>query len=297
MALAPGGRLMAYGGTGNDVQLVELLTKKESNKLTGLASPPLKLSFSGDGNTLAALASDGATVRIWDLARNATRRQLNHNRGAAGAFALSPDGKVLATTALAGKMLVLWDVGTRELTHKGPPLKFTTDELGALWTDLANTDFEKADAAWQKIAAAGDNAVPFLHKQIQPIAMPVVDMKHIDKLVADLDADKFAIRDRATKELIGVGEMAIVPLQRLLEKRPSQEAVTRANLVLKKLSEPVLTPERLRVLEAIELLEALQTPKAVNLLQEIERGALIAQLRTEARRALQRIEAANEDKK
>jgi hypothetical protein len=48
-------------------------------------------------------------------------------------------------------------------------------------------------------------------------------------------------------------------------------------------------PDRQRVEDAIELLEQMGTPKARALLEEIERDALIPQIRLQARQALVRI--------
>jgi hypothetical protein len=89
--------------------------------------------------------------------------------------------------------------------------------------------------------------------------------------------------------LTDAGELAIVPLQRLLEKPPSLEAAKRAETILHKLAEPALTPDRLRALEVIGLLEQLGSPKASAVLQEIERDALVAPVRTAARQALERL--------
>jgi hypothetical protein len=127
--------------------------------------------------------------------------------------------------------------------------------------------------------------------------VPVVDTQHIGKLVKELDAERFATREKATKDLLAAGEVAIVALQRLLEKGPSAEAANRATLILKKRSAPLLTPEHLRVLEAIELLEQVRTVKAIGLLQEIERDALVADIRLSARQALQRLAALPAEKK
>jgi len=288
IAFGPGGNVLAVGGDDKQVQLWDLADKKATTKLSGLDSPASKLAFSADGKTLAALAGDGTSIRIYDLTRNTTRCQINHNRGEVGSLALSPDGKMLATTAKDGKVLFLWTTAARELSHKGPPLTLSAKELTTLWTDLANPDYEKADNAWRRLGAAGDNAIPMLREQIRAIAVPPVDMKRIEKLVAELDSAKFATRDQAIKELMAVGELAIVPLQRLMEKPPSAEARERANLILKKLGEPVLTPERQRVLDAIDLLEQVRTAAAIGLLEEIERDALIPQIRIEARQVLQR---------
>jgi WD40 repeat protein len=290
LALSPGGKWMATGGAERDVQLWDLNTKVRTVNLTGLPTPPTMLTFAGDGHTLAALAADGVTIHVWDLARNnATRRQFAHNRGAVTTMSLSPDGKLLATIGLDGKAVMTWNVATRDLTHKGPPLKLTAKELAELWNGLSEKDYVKADAAWHQLAAAGDNAVPFLKEKIWPTAVPKVDMTKIAKWVADLDAGKFALREVATKELMSAGEMAIVPLENVLKNPPSEEAALRAKMVLKQIARPVLTPERLRALEVIELLEAMRTAQAVAVLQEIGRDSQITQIRTEAEHALKRI--------
>src|SRR5262245_12209272 len=299
IAFGPGGKLLAVGGEDREVQLWDLTAagRKKIGSLTGLHNPPARLSFAADGSALAAVDADGTTIRVWDLARRRTRRQIAHHRGQLGSLALSPDGKQLATTGRNGSLLLLWNVATRELTQQGPPLELSARELARLWTDLADKDYDRSDAAWRKLAAAGDHALPFLKERIRPIAVPPLDLQRVEKLLAELDSDRFATREKATRELMSLGELAIAPLQRLLEKRPSVEAERRAHTVLKELSEPVLTPDRLRALEVLELLEQLRSLKAVALLQEIERDALIPQIRREARQALQRAAAAREEKK
>jgi hypothetical protein len=167
----------------------------------------------------------------------------------------------------------------------------------AIHPRLANKDYDKSDAAWRKLAAAGDNAIPFLRERIRPIAVPPLDLKHVEKLLADLDSERFVTREKATRELMSLGELAVVPLQRFLEKPSSVEADRRAHLVLKQLSEPAPTPDRLRALEVLELLEQVHSEKAVALLREIERDALIPQIRREARQASEHAAAAREEKK
>src|SRR5262249_26790373 len=162
-----------------------------------------------DGSALAAVEADGTTVRVWDLARQRTRRQILHNRGPVGSLALSPDGKRLATTGLKGNALLLWDVATRELTHQGPPLQLSAKELAGLWADLADQDYARSDAAWRKLGAAGDHALPFLKEQVRPIAVPPLDRERVETLLAGLDADRFVTREKATRELLSLGELAI----------------------------------------------------------------------------------------
>jgi hypothetical protein len=131
--------------------------------------------------------------------------------------------------------------------------------------------------------------VTFLRQQIRPVAAPDVDVQRIERLVADLDAARFATRESATKELLALGELAMVPLERLVDRPPSAEARQRAVLLLDKLAEAKPTPDRLRVVEAIDLLEELRTAKALQLLEEIERDALVPSIRREARQARERV--------
>jgi hypothetical protein len=288
IAFGPQAKLLAVGGEGMDVHLWNLAAKIETKKLTALGKATRTLLFSADGNTLVAVAADGTSICVFDLSRNTTRR-FQHNFGEVGALALSPDGKTLATTPKDSKTLYLLSTTARQLSHKGPPVKMSGQQLAALYNELANADLDKADNAWQRLGAAGDLAIPMLRAQIRLVAVPPADVKRIEKLVAELDSENFATRNQAIAELGTVGEVAVVPLERFMEKPPSEEARERAKLLLKKLGEPAFTPDRLRVLEAIELLERLGTANAITLLEEIERDALIAPIHREARQALQRM--------
>jgi hypothetical protein len=286
-----GGNPVAIDAPDKGVLLWDLAQKKKVAVLTGLDKTVSQLAFAADGNTLAALAADGTTIHVWDLKRNGTLCQMTHNRGSLGMLTLAPDGKTLAATANEGKVVLLWNVTARHLAPKGTAVELSAKELEGLWADLADVDAVKANAAWQKLGVAGDGTIDFLRQHIRSVAVPKVDVKQIEKWVADLDSDKFALREKASVELAAAGEPAIACLQRLLEKSPSAEAEKRAKVLLKKLGEPVMTPERQRVLEALDLLEQLRTPEAMALLREIERDALIQPIRIAARQALERATA------
>ena len=290
-------KCVAYGPTGKPLAIcsddkgfrLSNFSGGEPSVFVSTAQPVSHLVFSIDGGTLATLANDEKSILIYNVPRIGARSQIQHFHDAIGTLSLSPDGKLLATTAKDGHFLNVWSTAGRVLTPEGPLIVLSATEMAVLWSELANTDASTAYKAWQKLGGAGDNAVPWLREQIRPLAVPAFDIKHLGKLVADLDSDKYATRDLAIKELVAVGELAIVPLQHLLEKPPSAEARERAKLVLKKIAEPPLTPDRQRVLQAIELLEQLNTAKATSLLEEIERDALIPQIHLQAKRALQRI--------
>lgn len=289
IAFGPGGKLLAVGGE-KAVQLWDWPAKKKTHALTGLDQPAARLAISANGGALAALGADGTTVLVWDLKGNSVRCRIIHNRGVVGSLALSPDGKVLATTVKDGKAVFLWKAEPRVLTRQVPPLELSAKELAALWGDLSGPDHAKSDAAWHKLGAAGDNAIPFLRLRIRAYAVAAADLKQIEKQVAQLDSNEFATREQASKELEAAGELAVVPLKRMLATAPSVEARRRAERLLKKVAaQEAPPPEMLRVLDAIDLLAQVRTAKAIALLGEIQREARVAQVRIEAKRAMQAI--------
>lgn len=296
LALGPGGKFLAVGRD-DGVHLWDVATKRKTQTLAGLDQPPARLAVSADGRTLVAVSADGASVVAWDLPGGAARCRIGPTRGPVGALALSPDGKLLATSARDGNAILVWKLEARVLSYRGPAVELSAKDLAAAWDGLAGPDGEAGDAAWRRLGAAGDTAVPFLRERIRPVAVPPGDDKQIEKLVADLDAGRFVTRERAAKELEAAGELAIPALRRMVERPPSAEARVRAEALVRKLTAQPLTADQLRVLEAIDLLGQVGTPKAVALLEEMARGARVPRLRTEAGRAVRRTGNAENDKK
>src|SRR5262249_7508187 len=146
------------------------------------------------------------------------------------------------------------------------------------------------EAAFRKLAAAQNHALDFLKKQVRAIAVPSVDWKRVDKLIGELDSPKFPARQKAWLELAGLGELIKPALDKYLAAKPSLEGGRRAQKLLDRLRNPDLTPDRLRCLETIEILEILQTPEARAVLQEIARDALVSQVRLAAQEALERLQ-------
>jgi HEAT repeat protein len=129
--------------------------------------------------------------------------------------------------------------------------------------------------------------VSFLRESLRPIAG--IDSRQVDRLVADLDNDSFAVRDRATRELEQLGELAEPALRKGLESRPPPEVRRRMVSLLEKLEGTVTSPDWLRALRAVEALEQMGTAEAGEVLQQLVRGAPEARLTQEARASLQRL--------
>ena len=197
----------------------------------------------------------------------------------------SPDGRLLASAGRDSTALV-WD-----LTGKpgGPSKPLAANELAAAWADLASEDAGRAYQAICRLAAAPDEALPYLRKHIRPVAP--VDEKRVARLIADLDSDEFAMREKAADELDKLGERAAGAVRQALAGRPSAEPRRRLEALLDKQAAEEWGPsaDRLRSVRALEVLERVSTPEAKKLLAELAKGAPEAWLTREAKAALDRI--------
>jgi hypothetical protein len=129
-------------------------------------------------------------------------------------------------------------------------------------------------------------AVPFLREKLSPVT--VEETRRITRRVADLDSDRFADREDASRELLRLGLAAQPALRRVLEGRPSLEVRKRVERLLRDL-ETRPHPEALRPLRALVVLEAVGTPEARQVLQTLAEGAPDAHWTEEARAALERL--------
>ncbi|HYT87298.1 MAG TPA: hypothetical protein VEL76_01130 [Gemmataceae bacterium] len=284
-------RTLASGNADKLVHLWDVSSGQELLRFEGMQAVPSRVVFSANGKTIAALASGGLAIHVWEVESGRPRRQVTALPAPVLDLALSPDGKFLATAGSDFKTRV-WNVAIRELERPKNPVALAKQEMERLWEDLASTDRARAEAAYRALAAAGNHAVPFLEERLRHVAIPKVEDARVEQLVSQLDARNFTVRQKATTELAKYGEMAEAPLRKLLASRPSAEAERRATMLLDKLKEPVLSPERARALEGIELLEWLRTPEARRVLEGIARDGLIPRLRGEATEALQRLGSA-----
>jgi RNA polymerase sigma factor (sigma-70 family) len=278
VAVSPDGRYVAFGGQVNAVVLYDLVTGEEVRRLTGLPGAVSALAFAPDSRTLATGDWTGGTVRLWEVATGREFRRLAGHQGRAFQMAFAADSSLLLTgnedtTALA------WDLA-------GLPARDTLSprDLEARWTDLAGEHAARAREAIHALASAPNQAVPFLGKRLRPV--PHLDADRVPRLLADLDSDNFADRDRATAELARCAEAAEMALRRAAAQSPSAEARARVKQVLPRL-EP--SGERLRTLRAVQVLERAGTPEARRVLEAVAGGAPDARLTEEAKASLQRL--------
>jgi hypothetical protein len=116
------------------------------------------------------------------------------------------------------------------------------------------------------------------------------DAARLARLIAALDDNDFAAREKATAELGELGDLAEGALRRLVEGGPSAEARQRAEGLLETLSKSAPSGEWLRALRALEVLEGVGTPQARQVLQTLAGGLPEARLTREAKASLERLE-------
>src|SRR5205085_8769050 len=111
----------------------------------------------------------------------------------------------------------------------------------------------------------------------------------IARWIGELDHQQFPVRERATASLVRVADQAEAALRGALERTRSAEVRQRIRHVLESAHDLDLSPVRLRELRAIEVLETIATPAALERLIALARSAPGAYLTREAQAALRRL--------
>src|SRR5207237_10498198 len=125
--------------------------------------------------------------------------------------------------------------------------------LEARWADLASQDAERPHQAIGALAGAPQRSLPFLDSQIRSSAL--ADAPRVKSLILDLGSRKFAVRERATRELERLGETAEPALRKALAARPTAETRRRVESLLAGEGGLIRSSEALRVARAVEALD------------------------------------------
>lgn len=242
------------------------------------------VAFRGDGRILAA-GQDNGEVVLWDMVTGAECRRLKGHRAAVQSLRFSGDGRRLVSGA-TDRTALIWDVADLLAAPRpaGPALPGA--RLDALWTDLAADDAAQAYRAVIDLAAAPEQAVPLLYRKLAPVA-PVVP-ERLQQLLADLDAPKFATRQRACRDLAHIGRPAVPALKEALKGDLTLEVRRRIEELLPEIGKTVCPPDGLRQSRALLALEYMSDPAARQHLDRLASGAPLAWLTEQAQAALAR---------
>lgn len=324
VAFSADGRFLAAGSTDRTIRIWSTQDLQQLALLREHTSAVHTVAFSPDGKRLASASVD-RTVRLFDAVSGAVLLKLTGHQGGVNAVAFSPDGRHLASGGV-DRTVKLWDLRTGQelLTLKGhtgpvysvafhrngrrlvstgsdatvrvwdvrlppePPLNLLLCDLEFLWDELASDQPDVAFKAMYALAAAPEQTSAFMKGRIKPAPVDPEEAERLQRLLADLDAPYFAVRQKATQQLEQLGRRMELALLRAQEERPSLEMSHRLDRLLTRLRGSPLSPEELFAERAVELLERIDTAAARDLLQSLAKGAPDSWLTREARAALRR---------
>src|SRR5262249_47655633 len=134
-------------------------------------------------------------------------------------LAFSPNGQLLATASGKWNKDEQGEVKVWDLSHLPKPTIAraapSDRQLEALWSDLPDSASPRAYRAIWDLSASSRVALPFLHKNAK--APPdSLSQDRIDKLIADLDDNRFAVREKAAAELERLGRVVFPSLRKAL---------------------------------------------------------------------------------
>ncbi|HEY7428229.1 MAG TPA: WD40 repeat domain-containing protein, partial [Gemmataceae bacterium] len=279
VVFSPVGNVFATCGWNARTRIWDAATGRETRVCGGRAR---SLAFSPDGRTL--FSAMGNTFHLWETATGQEIRGWKGHQGWNTAVAFSPDGRTVAS-GNGGTTILLWDAfPSRAASLKTSPIP--RRDLQPLWSDLAS-DAARAYAAIIALSRQPRTSVAFLQQHLRPI--DPLKAGALESLIADLDSDDFARREKAQVELARLGELALPALRRGLAGHPSLEKRRRMERALKEAADAVASSEHLRALRAITVLEWADTAEARKLLARLAAGAAEARFTQEAKAALDRL--------
>jgi WD40 repeat protein len=277
-----------------------------------------RCAINHDGQTLAVW-NDRGVVRLIDTKTGLERRRIETGQDFGIALSFSPDGAWLATGGPKNAVKV-WEVDTGlELLSREAHQRFVmqvdwssdgrkvlscSGDLTAILWDLVPHDPSLAKETRPMepqiglrstfgahvysalCAVASDPArVEELGRQIAPVRHN--QPERIERLIADLDARRHPVRERAMKELSEQGRLAVPALRAALQTTESAEVAHRAQRLIRSLPGDY-TEEELLYRRAVKAMSLAGTPKARQVLETWATGAPGAVLTQDARASLAR---------
>jgi WD40 repeat protein len=323
LALAPDGRSLATATGDQGLCLWELATGQERRRFSSFKRTVFTLAFAPDGQRLAvgigggmavqyhprtgaeyrcpeqtsdimavtyspnsqwlALAGDEGVVVLAHAASGTEVARFVGHEAAIHGLAFLPDGQHLLSAALDGTVL-LWDV--RGLRYRPTHESLDQAQLADLWQQLAKADAGPAGEAVARLDAFPTVSVPYLAEHLQPVS--AASAEQMAGWIRQLDDPAYAVRQSATRALEAVSDQAQTALRKAHVPTASAEVRQRIEALLAHAAGPG-TPTQLRQLRCIEVLEAIATPPARQVLHKLASGASAARTTQEAQAALARL--------
>lgn len=231
------------------------------------------------------IQSDPGSIVLYEVATGQIRRRIFSGTRETAALAFTPDGKRLVTVSHDTTGLV-WDVSLLSVARGRKPAAHA--ELEQAWKALAEPSARAAYDGQLALASNPLGAVELLQQRLRPV--PIVGAATFDRIVADLEDEKFLTRERAASELDKLGRIGVVAIRARALKAQSREAKLRLTQYLERYDSPKLTADELRSVRALEFLNHVATSEARDLIAELAKGESTADLTIRALSTKTRLE-------
>jgi RNA polymerase sigma factor (sigma-70 family) len=295
---SPDGRFLAVQGSASPSNVIDPEAQRDlrvwdvrtGERLAHLTVPNrqggMHVLFTPDSRTLVTTDLQGV-LHLWEVTTGQERATLRgHRPGEIGTLALRDDGRLLVSGGYDSQVLV-WDLTGCMPDGQWHPVRQPPDKLRAAWEALAADDARAAFRAMWQLVGDAEGSTALLRQRLRPVPRP--RSGQVTRCITALDAEDFATRERASRELEAMGEAAADDLRQTLTRKPTLEVRRRIEALLAKL-EPLPAGGELQAPRGIEALEHIDTAEARNLLHDLALGAPGTRRTQEAQRAQARLE-------
>jgi RNA polymerase sigma factor (sigma-70 family) len=279
-AFSPDGRYVVTAG-GNFVY--EVATGRQVSSLSH-DSYIRAAAFSRDGRYLATAVHEGL-IQIWEVATWTKRYEFKGHDNRSVTLTFGPGGRLFAGNQ--DTTVLVWPMRT-------PPADKSVS-LESAWTSLATWGSAESFKAEGRFRTVPAETVKVFAERIKPVQ--ALDPKRIERLLADLGSDVFAVREAASTALVALDGQAVPHLEATLRTTASAEVRERVERILEQKRTVAISSDQLRQIRAVMVLELIGDGESKNLLKRWADGPAGALLTIEASAAVERLEAGSTGKR
>ena len=222
------------------------------------------------------------TITLVEMATSKEIGTIPNAQGGIRVLAFSADSQTL-TTVGEDSSVMIWDWAK---TCQSSTEQHQHQSIEKAWAQLNDPDPNPAYAGMLTLKAAPRETVEFLNRRLK--IDPKLEQERIQQWIGQLDHDRFAVRERAKRELWNRSRTVQPTLEKLLKDALPSETEKRIQSILESMAQGRLSPQELRQLRAIQILEWINTTDSRALLEELAKGNSLGIQASEARAALAR---------
>ena len=266
------------GGRDRMLRLWDLKTGKPARPAAPQEDWVTAVAADASGKILASATRRG-DISVWWAETGRLLADLEGHRGAVSSLALSADGKTLFSGG-QDTTILMWDIADLQ-TGKARLAHVSTTRAQELWGRMRDPNLGTATLAMNRLARDPARAWAAVKGRLAP-----VDGVRIAKLIAQLDGEKYADRQKAVEALAAMGRFAEGPMELVVAKKPTAQVRSELLRLLDACATAGPAAEHHQALLAVDLLGLIGTPEATALLRKIVGGAADAELTLRAKAAL-----------